>query len=185
MEKGGIEDVVHRVAKILEKLKANYAIGGMLAGAIHGYPVATFDVDVSVGVSEEGWKRVVRAFLRGGFTSGERPAVHELGTALLKTPGGWNVDLFLETDREVFERAVKVEYHGRPIRFLSLEDLLRYKLEFRRMKDIAHIIGLLRVNKDRIDWEYLKRKLDPEELEYLERLRDVAWGRRGATALFG
>jgi single-stranded DNA-specific DHH superfamily exonuclease len=96
------------------------------------------------------------------------------------------VDVFFEDEAEVFERAREVEYSGKPVFFVSLEDLIRQKLNMGpRLKDTSDIIALLKTNEDKIDWSYFDRKLDDEEREKLNKLWRVARGELEVTAVFG
>lgn len=182
----GIEVTAHRVVDVLERLGVRYAITGMLAGGVHGHPRQTFDVDVSVAVvSDEEWEGILKALGKEGFKSGRRPDIHKLGAALLESPDGWGVDVFIEDDAEVFERALEINYFKKPVLFVTLEDLIRHKLRMGRMKDVPDLIALLSKNEKRIDWDYLDRKLSDAEGEELDKLRRVARGELEATAVFG
>lgn len=161
----------HRAVDILEKLGVDYAITGMVAGAVHGYIRATSDVDIVLAVDKEGWEETLREFLKQGFSfRGER--FDKLGIATLKSPNCFGVDLAIEEDDEVFRRGIEAEHHGRTLVFVSLEDLIRHKLRFRRGKDVLDLRELLDANEGNIDWDYLNKKVaDPEERDMLDRLR--------------
>lgn len=162
---------IHGAVGILEKLGVDYAITGMIAGAAHGYIRATGDVDIVLAADEKKWKEAVREFLKRGFSfRGER--FDQLGTATLKAPSGFGVDLAVEDDDDVFRRGIEVEYYGKTIVLVSLEDLVRHKLRFRRGKDVLDLRELLDAKEGKIDWDYLDRKVtDPEERDLLDRLR--------------
>jgi hypothetical protein len=182
----GIEVTVHRVVEILERCGLRYAVTGMLAGGVHGYPRQTIDVDISIAAaSQKEWEETIETLKKEGFVPGKRPDIHGFGIALLESPDGWGVDVFFEDEAEVFERARKVEYYGKPVFFVSLEDLVRQKLKMGpRLKDTSDIIALLKTNEDKIDWSYFDRKLDDEEREKLNKLWRVARGELEATAVF-
>jgi len=182
----GIEVTVHRVVEILERRGLRYAVTGMLAGGVHGYPRQTIDVDISIAVANQNeWEEIIKTLKMEGFVPGKRPDIHGFGIALLESPDGWGVDVFIEDDKEVLERALQVEYYGKLVFFVSLEDLIRQKLKMGpRLKDTSDIIALLRANEDKIDLGYLNRKLDDEEREKLDKLWRVAYGELEATAVF-
>ncbi|MEM3519648.1 MAG: hypothetical protein QW179_01420 [Candidatus Hadarchaeales archaeon] len=168
---GVAERTTFRAIETLDKLGVKHAVSGMIAGAVYGHIRVTADVDIVVHVSEEEWENVIKEFVKGGFIlRGED--FHKLGIATLKTSECFGVDLIREDDREVFERVKQIEYHGKKIPFVSLEDLIVFKLRFRRGKDIYDLRALLEINAAKIDWGYLERKVrEPEERELLERLR--------------
>lgn len=168
---GIAESTTFKAVGILEELGVEYAVSGMIAGAVYGHIRVTSDVDIVVSLDDKGWEEAVRQFLTEGFISrGED--FHKLGIATLKTPECFGVDLIREDDPEVFERARGVEYHGKTVAFVSLEDLIRTKLRFRRWKDVDDLRALLEINAGRIDWAYLGRKVrDPEESDLLGLLR--------------
>jgi hypothetical protein len=163
--------VLQRTVRILDKLEVEYALTGMHASGVHGYRRATEDIDVVLLVDEPKWKQVVEEFKKHGylFRHGD---FHKLGFATLKTPECLGVDLIVEDDPEVFERAFDVEYYGMMVPIVSLEDLVRSKLRFRRSIDIIDLQRLLEIRGGDVDWKYLDRKVtDSEESDLLNRLR--------------
>lgn len=179
-----VRRTIHEAASLLEELEVEYAVTGVAAAAIYDFTRATKGVDFVLAVDEDEWEGVVKTFIKRGYRF-RRENFHKLGMTALWSPAGFGVDLFMEDDAEVFERAVGVNYYGKKIPFVSLEDLTRQKLRFGRDKDVLDLVALLRMNEERIDWGYIKEKLDDEEFEKLDKLRRVARGELEVTAVFG
>jgi hypothetical protein len=176
---GIAEDTTFKAIDILKELGVEYAVSGMIAGAVYGHVRVTADVDILVSVDKEKWEEVIRRFLESGFVF-RSENFHMLEIATLKTLECFGVVLIVEDDREVFERARELQYHGKTLILVSLEDLIRNKLRFRRGKDLLDLRALLEINASKIDWGYLERKVaNPEESDLLERLRrgeEIPWG---------
>jgi hypothetical protein len=164
--------------KILKELRVDYAVTGAFAAARYDWVRATADVDIVVSVGEKEWEEVIKQFLKNGFVF-RTEDFHMLGIATLKAPECFGVDLIVEDDPDMFQRAVEVEYYGRFVRVVSLEDLIRTKLRFRRGKDLLDLRALFEINASKIDWGYLERKVtNPEESDLLERLgrgEEIPW----------
>jgi hypothetical protein len=156
---------------LLEMMGVKHAITGAFAAARYGVIRATMDVDILLHVKKGKWEEIVKSFLENGFIfRGED--FHKLGIATLKTPECFGVDLILEDDPDVFKRVKRVDYYGTIVAVVTLEDLIRTKLRFRREKDILDLRILLEANAGKIDWKYLERKItDPDEKDLLKRLR--------------
>ena len=135
---------------------------GAHAVMAHGFPRTSTDIDfvVHVPFSEE---PKVEAMLRGlGHEEIERRK-DEWGRRLVVESDGLEIEVFLTPthpvyDRE-YDRRVVLDYRGEPIPFLSPEDLVVRKLvntKLRRGHDFDDAIGVLVVQRDRIDRQYLR-----------------------------
>lgn len=165
-------EVLQRVVRLLDSLSVPYVVGGSYASSIYGAARFTRDVDLVVdlalekvdpladGLSPEYY--VDRDAMRQAVRAGDSfNAVHP--------DIGFKVDFFIlgqgPFDRQSFarRRATTLEGDDVPIFFYVPEDILLRKLEwFRKGGEVSEqqwrdVIGILLVQRDRLDDAYMKR----------------------------
>jgi hypothetical protein len=128
---------------------AEFLIVGAHALAAHGRPRATGDLDIWVSGAAENAKRVWRALQRFGAP------LDQLHEADLSTPDlvfqiglpPARIDILTSLTGLTFEEAwpnrVVISVSGRPLPFLSREDLIRNKRALGRHRDLADVEDLL------------------------------------------
>lgn len=168
------------VARALESVGVEYALGGSVATSVQGEPRSTNDIDFAVRLNESQIGKVIAA-LGPEFDVDEealRDAVRRRRSAnIFHLPSMMKVDLFIRGseafDESEFSRRERVELEPGPIFLATTEDNLLRKLRWFRMGGEASdrqwrdIVGLLRVAGDAIDVTYARhwaRDLGIEDL---------------------
>lgn len=160
------------VAEALERLGVDFHLGGSLASSIHGFPRATLDADLvadlAPGQGEALARQLGSAFyadphaMEAAIRSRSCLSVIHLETM-------FKVDVFVRRespfDRESFDRSrpEAIGPGGAPMRVATPEDTVLHKLRwFRDGGEISErqwtdAVGVLEVQGDRLDREYLAR----------------------------
>lgn len=155
--------LIARLARALAACRLDFMIVGGQAVLVHGEPRLTQDIDVTIAASVDRLDDLLKACAQAGLTplpddvSGFVRDTYVLPVADPLTTA--RVDLiFSDTDfeRGAIERAVRIEIDGLSVPFASAEDLLLLKLFAGRPRDIEDAEGIVRRNRDRIDWSYLR-----------------------------
>src|SRR6185295_7911835 len=168
--------VILAVVRVLEDLQVPYAVGGSLASSMHGIPRSTQDGDLVADLRVEHIQPFVAAIAQTFYVSPERvlQAVQRrssFNVVHLKT--AIKVDIFvLSRDplslQEMARRQV-LPFPGEPgttIHVASAEDTVLQKLLWYRKGNMVSerqwndILGVLKVQGPRLDFDYLKEWAD-------------------------
>ncbi len=152
-------DDVQTLFQSLNRHEVRYLLVGGLAGVVHGHVRATQDLDLWIQVGEENKDRLIMALrendvvgaellkntpLLFGWTSvvtGKHSLTLDMGHAL-KAFGELDFDACLE-------RALSASFDGVPFRVIHLSDLIKEKQATGRLKDLADVEELQKIQKDR------------------------------------
>lgn len=155
--------VLGAVINGLEAQHISYMIVGGLAAAYHGIPRATFDVDLVVAIDGKNLEPLVRTLRRLGFDLRLTLAKEllRIGNCIPTwRPKGPRLDIWLmrsDYDRVAFARRQRVGlWPGQQAWVASVEDLVLSKLIAGRTRDLEDVIGVLEVQRKRLDWTYLQ-----------------------------
>jgi hypothetical protein len=165
--------VALRVADVLDALGVDYLVGGSVASSLTGVSRTTLDVDLVVRLNEDRIDALV-GLLAGEFhadpESLRRAVRTQSSSNLIHFETGMKVDLFVArddvVDREQLRRRRRLLVATNPDRFLFVsapEDTIVQKLRGYRMgngvsdRQWSDILGVLRINRGRLDEVYLDR----------------------------
>ena len=163
--------VAVRVARALDEVGVEYAVGGSVASSAYGEPRATRDLDIAIRLSPERVRALVKA-LGPDFEVDPESLLETVCTGrsvnIFYLPFFTKIDLFLrgddEYDRAEFSRRNTIEIGpGEVLLASSAEDNLLWKLRWYRKGGEASdqqwrdITGLIRVSGDTMDSDYLRR----------------------------
>ena len=163
-----LSDLLRQIATVFERLGAPYLITGSTATIAYGEPRFTNDIDVVVDLPATQVEALLIAFPEPEFYV-SRSAV-EVAVArrhqfnIIHPTSGLKVDVIVATDsdfaRERLRRARQLPVlPERTVPFASPEDVILKKMEYFREgeseKHLRDIAGVLRVQGDRVDRDYI------------------------------
>ena len=172
--------VIHDLVDLFDRLQLPYAIMGGIAVRAHGLPRPTFDVDFVLAVPRERREDLFAAIEEAGYTVPDDYRggwVDSVGgmplfkVRLFIEGRGIDADIFLmENDfqRDVMSRRILDEIEGKPVRLITAEDLILFKLLAGRPRDLLDIKDILFM-QGQLDEGYMRRWAAPlgvsEQLE--------------------
>ena len=161
-----LPELLVRVDRVLDRLQVPHAFGGALALAYYAEPRATQDIDVNLFAPFAEAEAIVSSLRTHGLEA-EEPSAAWIpigGVAVRDTTEDRRIDLFFSLDHAYDEVQARVRRFpfGRDeqveLPFLSVEDLVVFKLSFGRPRDWVDIESILDTDPE-IDLAYIERKL--------------------------
>lgn len=176
------DELLCRVAGLLERLKLRYFVTGSVAAIYYGEPRLTNDIDVVVDLPEQKIQEFCASFPAGEFYLSEealRRAVQQRRMCnVIHMPSSLKIDVVISEDtvfdRGRFTRASRVKAaEGYEVSFASAEDVILKKMEFFREggseKHLRDITGIMMVSGDKLDHDYIENWADQMGLETIWR----------------
>ncbi len=169
--RSGILATLLSVAGALEAAHAPFLVGGSLASSLQGIPRSTQDADLVADLAAEGVASFVLAL--GGYFYADEERIRD-GVArrasfnVIDLRNGFKADIYLAVrdafGREQLARRQSIEIApGTWLPFASPEDVVLQKLRWYRLgggvseRQWLDALGVLKVQRERIDLEYLDR----------------------------
>lgn len=162
-------DVFASVLSALDAAQVPAMLTGSFAATIYGRVRATRDIDFVIDADEQQARRLVAALVARGYYTDEDAAIDAVRTHTqfnaIDPETGWKIDFIPRKarafSREEFDRRQSVDLGGQRIDVASAEDTVIAKLEWAKLgesdRQIEDVIGILRVQRDAIDHEYIER----------------------------
>lgn len=163
--------VVGELARVLDALAIDYVIGGSLASSVFGVPRSTADADILANIRDEHVDALVAALASDWYVDARmiRDAIaRRRSFNVINLSAMFKVDVFVPRDEwsaEELRRSVRRQFvlDGKTVklRFASPEDVLLHKLHWYRLgnrvseRQWLDVLGMLRVQGDALDWEYV------------------------------
>jgi hypothetical protein len=163
--------VILELTRVLEDLKVPYAVGGSLASSMHGIPRSTQDGDLLADLRVEHVQPLIAAIEDRFYVSQERvlQAVQRRSSFnLVHLKTAMKVDVFmLKAEplslQEILRRQI-LPLPGEPgarLQVVSAEDIVLQKLRYQIGNRVSQqqwndVLGVLKVQGGRLDFEYLK-----------------------------
>lgn len=155
------------VWRTLDAAQMNLAVMGGIALASWKYVRATRDVDLLVGLESKTVDDLLHVLRSAGVRPRRRPPVTSLGRlrviqCVYEPPQSFmdlQIDLLLAEcsyQLQALTRRVPQHFAGLPMSVLACEDLILHKLMAARIIDRVDCSSLIRLQRDRLDWIYLR-----------------------------
>lgn len=174
------------VASVFDRLTLRYAIGGAVASTILGEPRATRDLDLVAAISVRQLPGLIDAFETAGFYVPHDAALEAVRQRrsfnIVHRESAVKVDLFvagrtpLDEEELARRRLVSVgEDAGERLYVAAPEDLIAQKLRWYRDggetsdRQWRDVLGLIKVQRERLDRDVLARAADRLDVEDLLR----------------
>jgi hypothetical protein len=168
------EEALRAVVARLDGLGIAYMVTGSLASTHHGRPRTTQDVDVVIDPDAEALSRLVAGLHDDGFYVDDGVAAEALSRRgqfnAIQPESGVKIDLIVRKQRafsiEELSRRKSVELAGGTrVSIASAEDSVLSKLEWARRaggseKQLADVVGVLEVQGEALDRDYVERWAD-------------------------
>jgi len=163
------ENILGKIAQLLDEIKVSYMIIGGQAVLLHGEPRLTRDIDITLGIGIKDSALILDNLKKIGL-SAIPTKINEFISKTFVLPAedaknGIRVDFIFsqtEYESEAIKRAVIVKVKNISVKFASIEDLIIHKIFSGRPRDIEDVKTVL-VKKPEIDIEYIVKWLSEFE----------------------
>jgi hypothetical protein len=173
-------EIARQLAAALEAVKCDYAIGGAIALGFWARPRSTLDVDVTLFLHPtevSGCLRLLESIGCTSVTGAAERSLSEHGYCQVEFGGG-RIDVFLPLIpfyEEARQRRRAVDFGGQRVLVWDAETLCVFKMMFFRLKDLADVEEILRVQGDHLNTDWVFGQIqaiygarDPRSARWLE-----------------
>lgn len=148
-----------KITKWFDNQDIPYMVFGGIANAIYGNPRQTYDIDIKIFVEKAEIENFAKNIQDVAKILTANPLDFISDTNVLPVEiNGVKVDIVLAIlpfEKKAIERSQKVTYQNVNMKVCTIEDLIIQKAVSERTKDWNDIKTTIKLNKDRIDWDYL------------------------------
>ena len=148
------QELLVKVASELDKQSIPYMVIGGQAVLLHGEPRFTRDIDITLGIDIDELKKIQHVIqklnLRPLPQNPESFVQETRALPVIDENTGVRVDFvftFIPFERQAIQRSQKVAVGGYPVAYVSVEDLVIYKITAGRPVDLEDVGVILRKNK--------------------------------------
>ena len=172
-----VKPVFEKLRSALEAAGIPYFVTGSFASAVHGVPRATHDIDIVISPNREQLAKLLDQFPEAEYATDREDAFDALARRsqfnIIDYATFWKVDLILRQhtpfDASRFARCEVAEIAGVRLQTSSAEDILLTKLWWAKLgeseRQIKDAAGIVRVQADRLDVDYVERWVAALELD--------------------
>jgi predicted nucleotidyltransferase len=160
-----LKKLIEKIAKEFEKHKIDYMIIGGQAVLIYGEPRLTKDIDITIGANiDKYWDilNIVQSLNLKILPKEPYKFVKDtMVLPLLDEKTGFRIDLIFsssEYEKEALKRVNKIKIGNTYVNYVSVEDLIIYKIISGRERDLEDLKTILIKNK-KIDEKYILKWL--------------------------
>lgn len=160
------EELLGRLARMLDAAGIPYMVIGGQAVLIHGEPRFTMDVDITLGVGVESIGAVLETLEANALRAlPADPAAFVRQTHVLPVQNSHSTQrvdvIFSDTpyEKAAIGRGIQKSIAGTSVRFIAAEDLLIHKLVAGRPRDVEDAQGVWERNKKTLDTGYIEKWL--------------------------
>lgn len=162
-------EILRRITAALDKSGAGYMLTGSFAGAHHGVPRSTQDIDIVISASAAQLGELVRLLPSSeyyvDFDAALDAHTRESMFNVVDLATGWKIDLIICKSRafsqEEFSRRQMVTVQGLHLFVASAEDVVIAKLEWARLaqsqRQIEDVAAILKLRWESLDRQYLEK----------------------------
>ncbi len=161
-------EFLRKIISLLEQAAIPYMISGSIGSSFHGQPRATNDADIVVDPTQKQLLAFVESLGSDYYVSRQAALdalEHRTMFNVIGVQSGFKADLILRKKRPYskleFQRKIRSELFGIPVYVLAPEDSILSKLEWskgrRSQPQFNDALGVLTVQKDKLDFAYLKK----------------------------
>lgn len=157
-------EIARRLAAALDAAKCDYAIGGAIALGFWASPRSTMDVDITLflpAADVSGCVRLLESIGCNLTNETAKRSLAEHGYCQVEYGGG-RIDVFLPLIpfyAEARKRRRAVEFEDQRVLVWDAETLCVFKMMFFRLKDLADVEEILRIQGDKLDRSWVREQL--------------------------
>lgn len=157
-----------QIVYLLEQASIPYMISGSVGSSFHGQPRATNDADIVIDPTREQLLAFITSLGSDFYVS--QPAAlqaleHYAMFNIIGIQSGYKADMIIRKKRpfsqQEFQRKIRSDLFGVSAYILSPEDSILSKLEWSKDRhsetQFKDALGVLTVQKNRLDFAYLKK----------------------------
>jgi predicted nucleotidyltransferase len=174
-----LKKLIEKIAKEFEKHKIDYMIIGGQAVLIYGEPRLTKDIDITIGANIDKYWDILNIVQNLNLKIlPKEPYKFVKDTMvlpLLDEKTGFRIDLIFsstEYEKEALKRVNKIKIGDTYVNYVSVEDLIIYKIISGRERDLEDLKTILIKNK-KIDEKYILKWLKEFEKILNKNLRET------------
>jgi predicted nucleotidyltransferase len=174
-----LKKLIKKIAKEFEKHKIDYMIIGGQAVLIYGEPRLTKDIDITIGANIDKYWDILNIVQNLNLKIlPKEPYKFVKDTMvlpLLDEKTGFRIDLIFsstEYEKEALKRVNKIKIGDTYVNYVSVEDLIIYKIISGRERDLEDLKTILIKNK-KIDEKYILKWLKEFEKILNKNLRET------------